>query len=220
MSNYIIYTRASTTKQDYTFEAQENSIKNFLKSSLANFNILRTVKERSSGKNNERELLKEAIKECKEENATLIVAKLDRLSRDISFIFNLHKELINNSINLVIVDMPQINTLTLGIYATLAQHEREIISTRTKEGMKIAKSQGKKIGFQGHKDKDSSLANLRKARESRIKKTHPQSDYIQYLYKGGLSLRAIANRLNENNIRTQRGKIFYASTIANILKVA
>lgn len=90
--------------------------------------IIAEFTEVESGKNNQRAQLAAAIDRAKKENAVLVIAKLDRLSRNASFIFTLR----DSGVNFQCVDMPDANTLTIGIFATLAQHERELISSRTK----------------------------------------------------------------------------------------
>ena len=98
--------------------------------------------EVESGKNNQRVQLATAIDRAKKENAVLVIAKLDRLSRNASFIFTLR----DSGVNFQCVDMPDANTLTIGIFATLAQHERELISSGTKAALNAKIAQGAKLG--------------------------------------------------------------------------
>lgn len=94
-----------------------------------------------SGKNNQRAQLA-AIDRSKKEGAVLVIAKLDRLSRNASFIFTLR----DSGVNFQYVDMPDANTLTIGIFATLAQHERELTSSRTKSALQAKIAQGAILG--------------------------------------------------------------------------
>jgi DNA invertase Pin-like site-specific DNA recombinase len=97
--------------------------------------------EIESGKNNQRVQLTAAIDRSKKEGAILVIAKLDRLSRNASFIFTLW----DSGVNFQCVDMPDANTLTVGIFATLAQHEREPISSRTKAALQAKIAQGARL---------------------------------------------------------------------------
>lgn len=144
MKKYIVYYRVSTQKQGRSglgLEAQKSMCTNYL-SSIPNSSVIAEYKDIESGKKNDRTQLTEAINECKKHSATLVIAKLDRLSREVEFIFNLR----NSGINFVCSDMPDFNTLTLGIFATIAQYERELISDRTKKALAEKKKQGFKLG--------------------------------------------------------------------------
>lgn len=144
MKKYIIYYRVSTQKQGRSglgLKAQKTMCTNYI-NSIPSANVIDEYTDIQSGKNNNRTQLTIAINECKKYNATLLIAKLDRLSREVEFIFNLR----NSGVNFVCCDMPDFNTLTLGIFATIAQHERELISDRTKKALAEKKKQGYKLG--------------------------------------------------------------------------
>ena len=123
---YIAYYRVSTKRQNLGLDAQRKTVLDYI--STVNGILINSYEEKESGKNNARLELHKAITECKKNNATLVIAKLDRLSRNVSFIFTLK----DSGINFVCCDIPECNTLTLGIFATIAQSERETISQRTK----------------------------------------------------------------------------------------
>src|SRR6056297_1708444 len=134
MEKFIAYYRVSTKQQGASglgLEAQKTAVKNFIHSRGAS-EIPPPFTEIESGKNDDRQELRKAISRCKETGATLLIAKLDRLSRNASFIFTLRDELQQAGVDFIACDMPEANTLTIGIMATMAQHEREIISKRTK----------------------------------------------------------------------------------------
>ncbi len=144
MRKFINYYRVSTQKQGRSglgLEAQRTMCTNYL-SGISNASIIAEYVDIESGKKNDRTQLTIAINECKKHNATLLIAKLDRLSREVEFIFNLR----NSGINFVCSDMPDFNTLTLGIFATIAQYERELISERTKKALAEKKKKGIKLG--------------------------------------------------------------------------
>lgn len=141
MNNFIAYYRVSTKRQGESglgLESQKQAVNLYAQ---ANGCILKEFTEVESGKKDNRPQLEIAIKECKQKNAILLIAKLDRLSRNVSFLFTLKQ-----SINFVCLDLPDLNTLTLGIFATMAQHERELISKRTKAALQVKKQNGVKLG--------------------------------------------------------------------------
>jgi DNA invertase Pin-like site-specific DNA recombinase len=141
MKTYIAYYRVSTKRQGESglgLEAQKQAVNLYAKN---NGRILQEFTEVESGKKDKRPQLEQAINQCKQKEATLLIAKLDRLSRNVSFLFTLKE-----SVNFVCLDLPDLNTLTLGIFATMAQHERELISKRTKAALQVKKSNGVKLG--------------------------------------------------------------------------
>lgn len=212
---YIAYYRVSTQKQNLGIDSQKEIIKNC----VGEENILLSFSEKESGKNNERIELKNAIMACKDNKAILIVAKLDRLSRDAGFLFSLKNELEQNKIDLVCCDLPVLNTLTLGIFATISQYERELISKRTKEALQELKRQGKKLGnprnFSKEERKKASKIKLENAKKF-SKEVWGQ---VKQLLKEKKSYRNIATILNEKGYRTLRGKKYSVSTIQSLIKI-
>ena len=131
---YVAYYRVSTAKQGASglgLEAQQYVVATFLKGGK----IAGEFVEVESGKKNNRPQLLAAIAQARKIKATLIIAKLDRLSRNAAFIFTLK----DSGVDFVCADMPDANTLTIGIFAVLAQHERELISSRTKAALRQIK---------------------------------------------------------------------------------
>ena len=139
---YVAYYRASTQKQGNSglgLEAQRAAARAF----VLNLTQLRgEYIEVESGKKNQRPQLLAAIAEARRMGATLLIAKLDRLSRNAGFIFALR----DSGVDFVCCDMPDANTLTVGLFAVIAQHERETISKRTKEALAAKKARGVKLG--------------------------------------------------------------------------
>lgn len=136
MTKYVAYYRVSTKAQGSSglgLEAQRASVAGFVKGSDRRAVIVAEFTEVESGKKDKRMELMAAIERAKREGAVLVIAKLDRLSRNASFIFTLR----DSRVNFLCVDMPDANTLTIGIFATLAQHERELISQRTKAALDV-----------------------------------------------------------------------------------
>ena len=214
MKNYVAYYRVSTQQQGKSglgLEAQKKSVNDFIKED----NLLLEFTEVESGKNNERKKLSEAIETARQNQATLIIAKLDRLSRNVGFIF----ELRNSGVDFICCDIPEANTLTIGIFAVMAQHERELISQRTKAGLEAAKARGKKLG------KPDNLPKTAWKLSAKVRQIAAESD-LQYqqaiqmaklLKETGIGFRKIANKLNENGFKTRRKKMFQPTTVLRML---
>jgi DNA invertase Pin-like site-specific DNA recombinase len=214
-SNKIIgYVRVSTAKQNYGLESQQQAIEHYAIEN--NLEIISIYVEKESGKNNNRTELNKAIADTKLNNACLVVAKLDRLSRNVSFIFTLR----DAKINFVALDLREFNTMSLAIFASVAQHERELISSRTKEGLKIAKQKGKKLGNPTGFNALARINSVKRKKETAMSNNLEAKNVIKVLYVDDkLSLRAIANKLNAMQIKTVNGKIFSASSVARIIKM-
>lgn len=134
-----IYLRVSTTRQFSSglgIEAQRETCLNYIKSQDGE--LLKEFIDSESGKNRNRPGLLSAIEFCKTNGCTLVIAKLDRLARDVEFTF----KVINTGIDIHFCDMPMINTMILGVFASVAQYERELISGRTKAALTAKKERG------------------------------------------------------------------------------
>ena len=129
---YVSYLRVSTAKQGASglgLEAQRTAVASFLNG--GQWSVIRELVEVESGKRDDRPKLAEAMSLCRLHDATLVVAKLDRLSRDAAFLMNLQKA----GVRFIAADMPEANEMTVGIMAVVAQAERKAISKRTKEAL-------------------------------------------------------------------------------------
>lgn len=140
---YIAYYRVSTKRQGESglgLEAQRSAVERF----VGNYtdSVITEYTDIESGKNDNRPELKKAIQEAQKHKATLLIAKLDRLSRNAGFIFTLR----DSKVDFICADMPTANSVTIGIMAVLAQDERERISQRTKAALAELKKQGKQLG--------------------------------------------------------------------------
>ncbi|MBZ5859447.1 recombinase family protein [Flavihumibacter profundi] len=206
---FVAYYRVSTGKQEYGVEAQRHSVKTF----LVNYTgcndgncIEKEFIEIESGRNNDRLVLSEALEYCKKNKSTLIVSKLDRLSRDVAFLFKTIKE---SGVNCRVVDIPDIkDTLTLGIFAAFAQFEAERISKRTKEALAARKARGlgKRVvnNLTPERIKAGNDARRDKARTQRS--TVQVMDLIKFMRKEDKSYREIAGKLMERGFETSTGK--------------
>src|SRR5712671_7257455 len=140
---FIAYYRVSTQQQGQSglgLEAQRHAVAEYLNGSKCS--LLKEYTEVESGKINSRPQLAEAIQTCRAYGGKLVIAKLDRLSRDAHFLLGLEKA----GIDFVAADMPNANRLTVGIMAMVAEEERRMISARTKAALQAAKARGTKLG--------------------------------------------------------------------------
>jgi len=210
---YVSYLRVSTKKQEKSglgIEAQRTTIRN----AMGDDNLIREYLEIESGNKNNRIELHKAIEYCIIHKSILVIAKLDRLARSISFIFALK----DSGIEFKALDIPELNTLTLGIFATIAQYERELISERTKNALQEKKQQGFKLGTPGNLTSQARLKSI-ESRNKRAKENQNNKRaflLISELLNKGTSLRAIAKKLNDNGFKTSQGNLFFATSVKNI----
>jgi DNA invertase Pin-like site-specific DNA recombinase len=136
---FVFYLRVSTGKQERSglgVEAQRRSVEDYLNG--GRWTVVQEFIETESGKQDDRPELTKALTLCRIHNATLLIAKLDRLSRDAHFLLSLQKA----NVRFVACDMPHADNFTVGILAMVAQKERELISTRIKDALAAAKRRG------------------------------------------------------------------------------
>ena len=218
MKRFTAYYRVSTQKQGQSglgLEAQKAAAESFAKS---RGEIIAEFVEVESGKRNDRPKLAEAIAHAKANGSTLLIAKLDRLARNAGFIFALR----DSGVDFQACDLPEANTLTIGIFAVMAQHEAEVISKRTKDALAARKARGMTLGNPAN----LTLEARRKGSEARkvIARSHKanrQAAELAGLYKAqGHSLRAIAKRLADGGYLTRGGKPFKAESVRRLLAVS
>ena len=214
MKHYVAYLRVSTQEQKKSglgIEAQREIIKHY--ATIDGVEIFQEYVETESGKETDnRPKLHEAIKFCQAHNCILVVAKLDRLSRDVEHIFRLQKQLGDRFKS---CDLPSSDSLTLSIFAGLAQREREIISIRTRQALKAKKAQGAILG----KPENFSIEG-RKAGALTMKLkalVHPSNtratSLIDHCRNKAMSFEQIAHELNKNGFKTVRGKMYQRATV-------
>ena len=214
MENYIAYVRTSTGRQVLGLEEQQLRINQFIKS--AGDNLVEIVIEQESGKNNYRVKLDYATNLCIKHGYTLLFTKLDRLSRVVEFLFTLR----NKGVKLRCIELPELNTLTLGIFGSVAQWERELISNRTKNGLAALKARGVKLGSPANLTVDA----RKKGVESIIKKRVENENwkvakmFIEnfQMKNGYINYTKISNELNIIGYKTRNGKHFNPSTVRRL----
>lgn len=210
MSTYIAYYRVSTERQGASglgLEAQQAAVKQYADG------IIHSFTEIESGKIDERPQLQAAIAMCKTTGAALLIAKIDRLSRQAAFLLTLR----DSGVHIVAADMPHAGTLEFGIRAVVAQHEREEISRRTKAALQAAKARGVRLGSTDQAGLSQAGCEAVKASADALaKRVYP---IIQDIMLAGIqSLRDIAQALTSRGIKTARGNTSWqASQVRNII---
>lgn len=221
LPRFIAYERVSTARQGQSglgLEAQRNTIDAFAASRGAE--VLARFTEVESGRNPDRPELAKAIQLARLTGATLVIAKLDRLSRNAAFLLTLR----DSGVKFIACDMPEANDLTVGIMALVAQQEREAISRRTKEALAVAKARGVKLG------NPNGAAALRRAGKGgaalRATVSANADRHAQDLAgvvasiraEGHTGLRGVAAELNARGMRTRRGGRWHVSNVRNLLR--
>lgn len=204
MKNYIAYCRVSTAGQGIGLDAQLATINAWCQNN--NGTVIATYSEKESGKETiNRPELNAAIAACRDSGATLIVAKLDRLSRDVADIFTLKRQ----SVPFEVCDIDASDTLILGIFATLAQKERELISRRTRDALAALKAKGVKLGNPHAADAMRAINHLGVARRRADADAATENRHAWNairLMNGTLAQRAAW--LNAEGYRTRNGKLW------------
>ena len=215
---FVVYVRVSTERQGRSglgLEAQQRAVTDYLNGGA--WSVVATFTEVESGKSDtNRPQLQRAIQACRVYGAKLLIAKLDRLSRDAHFLLGLERA----GIEFVAADMPSANRLTVGIMAMVAEEERRAISSRTKAALQAAKARGVKLGG----DRGATLSAEAKALGVAAVKARAESraaDLAPVLAElrgsGATSLRALAAGLNEAGIAPPRGTTWSPMAVSRTL---
>jgi DNA invertase Pin-like site-specific DNA recombinase len=217
---FVAYYRVSTARQGKSglgLEAQKKAVAEFLNG--GSWQLTAEFVEVESGKHDDRPQLEQALAMCELSGATLVVAKLDRLSRNLAFLAKLQE----SGARFVAADMPEANELTIHIMAAVAQAERKAISVRTKEALAAAKARGVRLGGNRGNLEDlrkgparSAEVRSRQARERALKVRRQ----IESISAGGqkYSLRQIADVLNARGITAPRGGPWHAAQVKAVLQ--
>jgi DNA invertase Pin-like site-specific DNA recombinase len=197
----------STQKQGKShlgLDAQKTAVNNFVNKSLDC--IVSEYTDIESGKNDTRPQLLLAIEEAKKCNAHLLIAKLDRLSRNVGFIYMLR----DSKIDFTCCDMPHATPVTIGIFAVLAQDERERISQRTKAALQELKKKGKKLGSPQNLDTAAISRGLQVRKENAINNENSKKAMalIVSMKNSGSTFYEITQKLNSVGFKTRKGCVF------------
>lgn len=200
---FISYIRVSTERQGKSglgLEAQKSVVDAFVTNSGGM--LIEEYVEVESGKRNSRTQLKASIDACKRQNATLIIAKLDRLARNVHFISGL----IETGVPFRAADMPNADKFMLHVYAAMAEEEGRRISERTKQALQAAKKRGVKLGLSCKRLAAKKILDA----DNHSKSIGP---LIQELKTEGMSVRKIVERLNSDNIASYSGGKWHPTTV-------
>ena len=215
MRKYVTYRRVSSQEQGKSglgLEAQERDIQLFLDNYAETpYLVVGDFVETHTGSDNDRPQLNAAIALAKKEGAVLVVSKLDRMSRRVSFLAALMEE---KGLTFKVAQMPYADAFQLHIYAALAEQERAFISQRTTAALQAAKARGVRLGAPTHHVAALAEAKKQKALEDAKK----VEGVIRPLRQSGASLRTICGVLNASGARTSRGNAFNPQLVSQMLK--
>lgn len=218
MTKYVAYLRVSTQKQGYSglgLEAQREIIHNYLHDTIP----ISEYVEVESGRKSNRPKLKEALSQCRKEGAILIVAKLDRLARSVSFL----SSLLESDVEIVFCDFPQANKMVLHIISAISQYEAELTAARTKAALQAKKARGFRLGNPEHL-----LDKHEEAIQNSIKTCKAKADsnpnnkraiaLLRTLVKEEHTYQEMAEILNREGFVSSHGCSFTKSTVYKLIK--
>jgi DNA invertase Pin-like site-specific DNA recombinase len=214
---FVAYFRVSTSRQGQSglgLEAQKASVYKFMSPADE---LVDSFTEIESGRKNSRPQLQAAIARARQDDAVLLVAKLDRLARNVAFL----AALMESRVRFQAVDLPSADEFTLHILAAVAQKEATAISSRTRDALAAKKARGDKLGTPGNLTPEArakALVSLQTNAQENI--NNRQAAQLASLLRGnGASLRDIADRLNKSGYRTRRGQEFHAASVQRLLSM-
>jgi DNA invertase Pin-like site-specific DNA recombinase len=217
---FVAYYRVSTVRQGRSglgLEAQRKAVTDYLDG--GRWKLCAEFTEVESGKRFDRPQLEKAKAACRLHRATLVIAKLDRLARNVKFIVNL----MDSGVDFVAVDMPAANKFTVHIMAAMAEHEAEAISARTTAALAAAKARGVQLGGdRGNLPavaKKGAKASMRVRQQRAMDRARDLAAVVEELRSEGCtSLRQIAAGLNEREIAAPRGGVWQVGQVGNLMK--
>ena len=226
-NKYVAYYRVSTKRQGDSglgLDAQKRMVQSYVRNDVIIEEFTEVESGTSKGK---RPILQRAIQRCQDEGATLVIAKIDRLSRNVHFVSSLYQ----SGVDFVCCDMPHANKLTIHLFAAVAEHEADIISERNKaaaqsikriierDGFYVSKAGNKITRLGGCKNpsvEKALIAIKEKSRNNRNKNV--ARPFAQELRRQGLGYCTIAMRLNEAGYKTSQGKFYYKTSVQRLLQ--
>jgi DNA invertase Pin-like site-specific DNA recombinase len=210
---FVAYFRVSTDRQGKSglgLDAQREAVLDYLDG--GNWQLVGEFTEVESGKRSDRPQLAAALVACKKHKAKLVIAKLDRLSRNLAFI----AALMDSGVEFIAVDNPHANKLTVHILAAVAQHEREMIAQRTKDALQAAKARGVTLGNPRLAEaRDKANAASMAAADTFAANVRPIIEQIRA--SGVQSLRGVARALTARGIKTARGGTWTPVQVGDIV---
>lgn len=211
----IAYLRVSTTKQGidgYGVDAQRNAIGQFL-ATRPQLRLCAEYVEVESGRRDDRPQLAKAIAHAKRIKATLLIAKLDRLSRDLHMLTGLMRQ----GVHFTACDMPELDEFGVTLMGAFAQHEARLISQRTRAALAAAKARGVQLGTPDNFTDAGRVKGAQRNVEQAQKAYGAVAGYALSMRREGLTFQAIADRLNAEGLTTRDGAAFRAMTVHRIV---
>jgi len=214
----VAYYRVSTARQGASglgLEAQKKAVADYC--SRGGLRIVDAFQDIESGRHNARPGMAKALTSAKAAGAVLVIAKLDRLSRNASFTMALR----DSGVRFVAADMPEANSMTVGLMAVLAQDEAERTSSRTRAALAALKARGVKLGSPRNNLTDATREKAAAAKRAEAVAFHNGAIKHAVNYRRmGWTLRQIAEALNDAGNTTRRGGAFTATQVSRLLKMA
>ena len=214
---FVTYLRVSTDRQGRSglgLEAQRKAVKDYV---AGKGGIVAEFVEVESGKKNDRPQLALALAEAKRIGAVLLIAKLDRLARNVAFVANL----LESGVEIAAADMPAANRFLLHVMAAVAEHEAKAISDRTKAALAAAKARGVRLGWSIPSRADEQRSAAAKGAQRNASNADQFAanvlPVIREIAAGGASLHQVARELNARGVKTARGGEWHAMTVRNVL---
>jgi len=212
---YVAYYRVSTQRQGASglgLDAQRDAVHKYITPELIDAEF--TEVETGTNKR-KRPVLQKAIELCKQHNATLLIAKLDRLARNVSFV----SSLMDSKIKFKAVDFPDANEMTIHILSAVAQHEAKQISTRIKDALAVKKRKGQKMGTPENLKQEHRMKGVEVIKENaRTNQNNCQAiAYIKKAIQTKHTLTSLATELNDAQFRTSKGKLFYPMQVKRLI---
>lgn len=219
-SKLVAYHRVSTAKQGASglgLEAQQAAIEAYR--GRIGAALVASYTEVESGKQNDRPQLTKALHHAKVTGSTLVIAKLDRLSRNAAFLLTLR----DSGVKFVAADLPEANDITVGILAVVAEEERKAISRRTVDALQAAKARGKRLGnpngaaalLRAGKGNAAGVEAIKAKAQEHAEDLRPIVEALQA--QGKTSLGALAEALNKGGFKTPRGGAWHKTSVGNLL---
>ncbi|QHS51723.1 recombinase family protein [Edaphobacter sp. 12200R-103] len=218
---FVAYYRVSTAKQGASglgLDAQKEAVRSYLNG--GRWRMVDEVVEVESGKRTDRPELARALALCRVHGATLIIAKLDRLARNVHFISGL----MESGVEFIAVDMPAANRLTVHILSAVAEHEAKMISQRTKAALAAAKARGVRLGCRHRKiAAQAAVGAQASAVARRAKAQNRAADLLPVIRsiqaEGASSLRAVATTLNEKGVPSPSGGAWHGNSVRRVVEL-
>lgn len=215
--SYVAYLRQSTMKQQLSglgIEAQREIIHNYIKDKI----LIAEYVETESGKKSDRPQLMEALALCRKTNSILIVAKLDRLSRNVAFT----SRLLESDVEIVFCDFPQANRLILHIISSIAEYEANLISQRTRQSLQAKKNRGVKLGMASnlmskHRQAIENSCKTNRAKAEKNPNNRRAIALLRTLIPQNLSLTEMTILLNEQGFTAPNGGKFQITQVKRLI---